>query len=213
MNTYAQLNDMMRLLGNLIRIGTVSAIDLEKGRCRVATGENITTWLPWMTSRAGRTRSWWAPSIDEQVILLSLGGELNTAFVLPAVFSDAFPAPSASPDAIHLAFPDGAVIEYEPQTGALLATGIKSATLNAADSVSVTAPLIHCVASTRITLDSPEVVCTNKLTTATLNVEQGGSLTGNMTHSGGNLTSNGVVLHTHRHSGVQTGGSQTGGPQ
>lgn len=213
MNTYAQLNDMMRLLHNIVRIGNVSAVDLDNARCRVATGDNTTAWLPWITSRAGRSRSWWAPSVGEQVLLLSMGGELNTAFVLPAIFSDANPAPSASAEAVHLSFPDGAVLEYEPANGALTVTGVKSAVINASEKVSVTAPEIACHASTRITLDTPEVVCTHKLTTGSLEVKQGGSMTGNLSHSGGSLTSNGIVLHTHRHSGVQTGGGQTGGPQ
>src|SRR5471032_1553647 len=165
MNTHTQLNDIMRLLNNLVRIGIVTAIDLENARCRVTTGNNITAWLPWMTSRAGRTRSWWAPSVGEQVLLLSMGGELTTAFVLPAIFSDANPAPSASADAVHLSFPDGAVIEYEPATSALTVTGVKTATLSAAEKVSVTAPEIACHASSRITLDTPEVVCAHKLTT------------------------------------------------
>src|SRR5471032_1098592 len=144
MNTYAQLNDMMRLLHNIVRIGNVSAVDLDNARCRVATGDNTTAWLPWLTSRAGGSRSWWAPSVGEQVLLLSMGGELNTAFVLPAIFSDANPAPSASADAVHLSFPDGAVIEYEPANGVLTASGIKSANITAADHISVTAPLIAC---------------------------------------------------------------------
>jgi len=213
MNTYAQLNDIMRLIHNIVRIGNVTAVDLDNARCRVGSGNNTTAWLPWITSRAGSTRCWWAPSVGEQVLLLSMGGELNTAFVLPAIFSDANPAPSASAEAVHLSFPDGAVIEYEPASGALTATGIKSATVNAAVRISVTAPEMTCHASTRITLETPEVVCTNKLITGSLEVKQGGSMTGNISHSGGSLTSNSIVLHTHRHSGVQTGGGQTGGPQ
>ncbi|PLR33179.1 phage baseplate assembly protein V [Chimaeribacter arupi] len=228
MNTHAQLSSLACTLGNLIRIGTVSEVDLTAARCRVTAGQNITIWLPWLTARAGRTRSWWAPSVGEQVLLLAIGGDLNTAFVLPAVFSDANPAPSASADAVHLAFPDGAMIEYEPETGALQVKGITSATVEAKEAVSVTAetitadarnsvtvtaPQIRCVASSRITLDSPEVVCTQKLTTATLAVQQGGTLTGNLTHSGGTLSSNGIALHSHRHGGVYPGGAQTGGPQ
>ena len=34
----------------------------------------------------------------------------------------------------------------------------------------------------------------------------------NHTHTGGNLSSNGKVLHTHTHTGVQSGGSNTGVP-
>lgn len=38
------------------------------------------------------------------------------------------------------------------------------------------------------------------------------TITGAITQAGGNLSSNGVVLHTHKHTGVQAGGSQTGTP-
>jgi phage baseplate assembly protein V len=213
MNKSTPNNDIPRLLRNLIRIGTVAEVDLETGTCRVNTGGNVTDWRHWLAPRAGRSRVWWSPSVGEQVLLFSFGGELDTAFVLPGIFSDDFPAPSASADAVHIAFPDGAVIEYEPETGALLATGIKSATVSASEKVAVTSPLVNIVATTRITLDSPEVVCTNKLTTGSLEVKKGGTMTGNVSHSGGSITSNGIVLHTHKHNGVQTGGGNTGAPQ
>ncbi len=35
-------HDILRLLRNLIRIGTVSAVDLDNGLCRVETGGNLT---------------------------------------------------------------------------------------------------------------------------------------------------------------------------
>ncbi|HGM5806928.1 TPA: phage baseplate assembly protein V [Serratia marcescens] len=204
--------DIQRLVRNLIRIGTVSELDLERGRCRIATGGNLTDWLNWLTGRAGDARSWWAPSIGEQVLVLSLGGELETAFVLPGVFSDAHPAPSASAQAAHIAFPDGAAIEYEPATGALKAVGIKSAAIEAAERITLTAPNITCIASGKITLDAPEVECTQLLTTGTIAIRQGGSMTGDLNHTGGSISSNGIVVHTHTHGGVQNGGGQTDKP-
>ena len=204
--------DIQRLVRNLIRIGTVSELDLERGRCRIATGGNLTDWLNWLTGRAGDARSWWAPSIGEQVLVLSLGGELETAFVLPGVFSDAHPAPSASAQAAHIAFPDGAVLEYEPATGALKAVGIKSATIEAAERITLTAPNITCIASGKITLDAPEVECTRQLTTGTIAIHQGGSTTGDLNHTGGSISSNGIVVHTHTHGGVQNGRGQTDKP-
>ncbi|EMF7564890.1 phage baseplate assembly protein V [Serratia marcescens] len=204
--------DIQRLVRNLIRIGTVSELDLERGRCRIATGGNLTDWLNWLTGRAGDARSWWAPSIGEQVLVLSLGGELETAFVLPGVFSDAHPAPSASAQAAHIAFPDGAVLEYEPATGALKAVGIKSATIEAAERITLTAPNITCIASGKITLDAPEVECTQQLTTGTIAIHQGGSMTGDLNHTGGSISSNGIVVHTHTHGGVQNGRGRTDKP-
>ncbi|CAI2070500.1 Phage P2 baseplate assembly protein gpV [Serratia quinivorans] len=204
-------SDILRLLRNLIRIGTVNAVDLKRGLCRVDTGGNLTDWLNWLTCRAGRTRVWWAPSEGEQVLVLALGGELDTAFVLPGIFSDTFPAPSESADAIHIAFPDGAALEYEPATGALSVTGIKTANVQASESITASTKVVM-VKADKITLDAPEVICTNKLTTGTLEVQKGGKMTGSIEHSGGSITSNGVVVHTHTHGGVQNGGGNTDKP-
>ena len=213
MNTLETFAELARAVRDLIRTGVVSEIDTEQALCRVQTGELMTDWLHWLTPRAGAARTWWAPSVGEQVLLLSLGGELDTAFVLPAIYSDDFPAPSVSAQAYHIQFPDGAVMDYEPETGALAVSGIKTATVAASTSVNVTAPNVTITATEKITLDTPEVVCTNKLITGSLEVKQGGSMTGNISHSGGSLSSNGIVLHTHQHGGVQTGGGNTGGPQ
>ncbi|RFU89048.1 phage baseplate assembly protein V [Citrobacter gillenii] len=206
------ITEIYRLLNNLIRTGTVLEVNLKDGLCRVQTGELQTTWLNWMTSRAGRSRTWWAPSVDEQVLLLSIAGDLTTAFVLPAIYSGDHPAPSASADALHITFPDGAVIEYEPKTSALTASGIKTAVVTASESITATVPVVLVKAETRITLDTPEVVCTNKLITGTLEVQKGGTMKGDISHSGGSLTSNGIQVDDHKHTGVKSGGENTGGP-
>jgi len=187
----SQIPEILRLLRNLIRIGTVSAVNLDDGLCRVDTGNNTSRWLHWLTARAGRTRSWNAPSVGEQVLVLCLGGELDTGFILPGVFSDEYPAPSASADALHWSFPDGVVIEYEPANGALKATGIQTATIQAA---------------VKILLDSPEVECSALLKTATLEVTQGSTMKGS-------FISNGITVDSHKHGGVKSGGDTSGGPQ
>lgn len=211
MNTLANIQELARALRNMIRTGVIVETDLETGRCRVQTGGIYTDWLQWLTHRAGRSRTWWAPSIGEQVLILAVGGELDTAFVLPGIFSDDHPAPSASADAWHVTFPDGAVIEYEPKTSALTASGMKTASVTASESITATAPVVLVKASTRITLDTPEVVCTSKLITATLEVQEGGKMSGNIAHTGGAFTSNGVQIDSHDHGNVQSGGSWTKG--
>lgn len=210
MNNLNSLQEIARAIRNLIRTGIVTDVDHDEGLCRVQTGGMQTTWLNWLTCRAGRSRVWWAPSVGEQVLLLAIGGELDTAFVLPGIFSDDHPAPSASPDALHVTFPDGAVIEYEPEISALTVSGIKTANVTASDSITATVPVVLVKASTRITLDTPEVVCTNKLTTGTLEVQKGGTMSGNIEHTGGSLSSNGKVLHLHKHPGDS--GGTTGAP-
>ncbi|MCS2172361.1 phage baseplate assembly protein V [Scandinavium sp. TWS1a] len=211
MNTLTSIQDIARAIRNLIRTGVVTAVDLDEGLCRVQTGGIQTTWLNWLTSRAGRSRTWWAPSVGEQVLILAVGGELDTAFVLPAIFSDDHPAPSVSADAFHIAFPDGAVIEYEPDSGALSVTGITTAEVTASKSITATVPVVMIKADTRVTLDTPEVVCTNKLITGTLEVQKGGKMSGDIEHAGGKFTSNGVQVDDHDHGGVERGNSRTEG--
>lgn len=107
MNTLANIQELARALRNMIRTGIIVETDLNAGRCRVQTGGMCTDWLQWLTHRAGRSRTWWAPSVGEQVLILAVGGELDTAFVLPGIYSGDNPAPSASADALHIRFPDG----------------------------------------------------------------------------------------------------------
>ncbi|HED2524005.1 TPA: phage baseplate assembly protein V [Klebsiella aerogenes] len=211
MNTLNNIQELARAIRNLIRSGVVTEVDTVLGLCRVQSGGIQTTWLNWLTTRAGRSRTWWAPSLGEQVLLLAIGGERDTAFVLPGIFSDDNPAPSASADAWHVAFPDGAVIEYEPETSALTVSGIKTANVTASGSITVTVPVVLVKAETRITLDTPEVVCTNKLTTGTLEVQKGGTMLGNIEHTGGRFTSNGVQADDHDHGGVKRGDERTVG--
>ncbi|HGN1704805.1 TPA: phage baseplate assembly protein V [Providencia rettgeri] len=204
--------EIRRLINNLIRVGVVIAVDAKKG-CRVQTGDLETNWLNWITLRAGSTRTMNAPSVGEQVIILAIGGELTTAFVLTGIFSNEYAEPTSSLTADHRTYSDGAIIEYEPATGALKATGIKTATIEAREQVSATTKVVVVNASKQINLTTPTVICSENLTCATLNVTEGGEMTGNFTHTGGAIKSNGITLHDHTHDGVRSGGESTGKPQ
>lgn len=205
------LNELERLISNLLRVGVVEEVNTKKMVCRVRTGDILTDWIRWVADRAGAGRSWWAPVAGEQVIIGAVNGELTTAFVLCSLYSDKNSAPSHSAQAMHKTFSDGAVIEYEPETGELTVTGIQKATVNAAQKIDATAPEVTVTASTQINFNTPKVVCSDNLTCATLNVEKGGEMTGNITHKDGQFSSNGVVVDNHSHGGVERGGSWTDG--
>ncbi|HAX2507612.1 TPA: phage baseplate assembly protein V [Escherichia coli] len=132
-----QLTEIMRLITNLIRTGVVTEVDRENWLCRVKTGELETNWISWLTLRAGNARTWWRPSEGEQVVLLSLGGNLETAFALPAIYSNQFAPPSTSADACVTEHPDGGWFEYEPATGRWYVRGIKSMVIEAADNITM----------------------------------------------------------------------------
>ena len=135
-----KLTEIMRLITNLIRTGIVSEVDPVNWLCRVKTGDLETNWINWLTLRAGNTRTWWQPTVGEQVVLLSLGGNLETAFALPAIYSEAFPPPDYSEDGTTTVFKDGGWFQYEPETGQLLIKNIKSVRIEAADGIQLIPP-------------------------------------------------------------------------
>lgn len=191
-----EIAELIRLLENIVRTGTVTEIDEEKWRVRVQSGGLETTWLRWNAQRAGAFKVWVPPSIGEQVWFLSLGGNTDVAFIGGSLYSEDNPAPGASRNEMVVTAPDGARFRYDAEASALQVTGIKSATIEA---------------SVKVTLDTPEVECTNLLTTKNLNVTEGGEMYGDVTHTGGAFTSNGVQVDDHDHGAVERGGSWTEG--
>jgi len=188
-----KLTEIMRLITNLIRTGTVSDVDTVNWLCRVKTGDLETNWINWLTCRAGKTRTWWQPSIGEQVVLLSLGGNLETAFALPAIYSDAFPPPDYSENGSTTVFSDGGWFQYEPDTGQLLIKNIKSVRIEAANGIQLITDQLGVDAS-RTLINSQTV------------------MNGDVTQGGGKMSSNGVVADAHAHDGVKSGGDMSGGP-
>ena len=92
--------DHARRLENLIRSGTISAIDYGKAgssppRVRVKSGGLETDWLPWGALRAGKTRKWSPAYLGEQVGLIAPDGDTTKAMLLPGGFyQDSHDAPS-----------------------------------------------------------------------------------------------------------------------
>ncbi|MCI4217766.1 phage baseplate assembly protein V [Dickeya dianthicola] len=190
--------ELMRLLENLLRVGIVTAVDPESWRVRVKSGELLTDWLRWNTPRAGAFNVWFPPAVGEQVLLGCLGGNPETAVIIGSLFSEAHPAPGNSLKEMVITAPDGARFRYDAAAGALEATGMKTA---------------NVVASVSVTLNTPVVECTQHLKARTVEITHGGTLAGNVAHSGGAMTSNGVQVDNHRHGGIQPGGSWTSGTQ
>ncbi|EMK0304276.1 TPA: phage baseplate assembly protein V [Klebsiella quasipneumoniae subsp. similipneumoniae] len=188
--------ELLRLLENIVRTGTVTEIDEEKWRVRVQSGGLDSNWLRWTAQRAGAFKVWVPPSVGEQVWFLCLGGNTDVAFIGGSLYSDDNPAPGASRSEMVVTAPDGATFRYDAEGGALQVKGIKSAVVEA---------------SVKITLDTPEVECKNLLKTKNLSVTEGGEMRGDITHTGGAFTSNGVQVDDHDHGAVERGGSWTEG--
>lgn len=202
--------ELSRLLENLIRVGTIHSVDHAKKRVRVQSGRLVTGWLRWMERRAGETTTWDPPTVGEQCVILSPSGVPEQGMVIYGVPSDEIDTPSHNPVEHVIRFQDGATFTYDHAASRLTVTGINTFLVQAADSG---------------VFDCPDVTFTGQVKVEDLltylnglrgngGVSGNGSqITGNMTHVDGDLSSNGIVLHTHTHGGVQPGGGSTGQPQ
>lgn len=114
-------SELLRLILNLIRFGSIAEVDCGTQRVRVNVGENLTDWRPWLTLRAGDAQTWWPPSVGEQVIVLSPEGDFNQCVVMPAIYSDSAQPPSTNPAHHTTNYSDGAVIQYDSDAHALTA--------------------------------------------------------------------------------------------
>ncbi|SFT96147.1 phage baseplate assembly protein V [Halomonas saccharevitans] len=206
--------ELLRLIHNLVRLGTVAEVDHARARVRVATGEITTAWLPWLEARAGTTRTWSPPTVGEQVVVFAPGGDMVSAVVLAGLYRTQHPAPSGSADVFHAVMPDGAVLEYDHAASHLQATLPGSATLAAQGDVTVTTPAaLTATAGGGATLNADTVI--NGNLTLNGNFSQPGGQTatiaGDVAFTGA-VTSDGKdISASHQHSGVQPGSGNTGG--
>jgi phage baseplate assembly protein V len=184
--------DFARLIGDVIRVGSVASVDRASATCTVRIGDLLTDDVPWLAFRAGGTKCWSPPAIGEQGLLLCPEGDTAAGVFLAGMTSDANPAPSAADKVDLLRFVDGAEIRYDAAAHLLVAK------LPAGGRAELDAPA-------GIRLVGPvEIVGT--LTTSD-DVAIGGKAVAQ-----GDVTGAGISLKDHIHPGVQPGGGKSLAP-
>ena len=184
-----QRADLLRRLENLIRLGTVAEVDYPNARVRVTVSELRTDWLPWLTRRAGGDRDWWAPEVDEQVLVLAISADPAQSVVLPAVYQDAFPPPETDPDIRRILVADGADMSYN-RSGHLLQICLPDGGW-----------IRLCV--DKVVVENGDVIVNN----GSVFVNNGSVLVDN-----GDVIADGISLKTHVHTGVKSGSELSGPP-
>ena len=189
MNDFAALS---RMLENLIRFGVIAAVQMEPPRVQVKTGTLTTAWLPWLALRAGSDREWDPPTVDEQVILFSPSGQLANGVVITGLPSDHSPANGNRAGLHRRTYADGTVIEYDSVAHHLNATLADGGTTNL-----ISKGGINLVGN--ITHQGDYIQKGNQMVTGKVTVSI-------------DVVAAGVSLVKHPHTGVKSGGDQSGGP-
>ncbi len=106
-----RLSALERRVNALFRVGVAAEVTLDPYRVRLDIGpgedgeEVLTDPLPVLVPAAGGIRIWSPVAVGERCAMLSPGGEDFSAFVLPALYSDAFGAPDATARAMTIVSP------------------------------------------------------------------------------------------------------------
>lgn len=220
----ARLGELERRVANMIRPGTVVEADYKLARVRVALGKNKTGWLPWSTGRAGGDVTWHAPEVGEQVVVISPSGTMESGFVIAGgVYKEDIPANADSPEISRATFKDGAVYEYDREKHErLIKLPEGKSTVQVRENV--VAELTEEKITHRVGDNAKAEITSSslKLTIGSSSIELTASgisiigaavtIQGPVTQTGGNLTSDGIGLQTHKHGGVTSGVQVTATP-
>ncbi|OOF70661.1 baseplate assembly protein [Rodentibacter caecimuris] len=177
-----------RRLDNLIRFGTIDEVDYTTARVRVKSGQILTDFLPFITLRAGTTKTWSPPTVGEQCVILAASGEFTTACVLVGLYTQN--SPSHSPDLHIIQFADDATIEYNQVSGRLNVVGIKSAFINASEQIDIFCPTVNIKGNVNINGS----LSTSGTSTTKGNISTQGSVT-----ASGDIKGGSISLQNHKH--------------
>lgn len=161
----------------VFKIGVVSEIDPGSCSARVRFDDLDgleSMFLPVGVSKSLKDKSYWMPDVGEHVACL-LDANAETGVILCAIYSDEDEPPVSSADKRHVRFLDGGTFEYDRSSGTLTIVTTGPVNITAGGPVTVTAP--------RVTVDSPETICTGDLL-----------VQGKLTYQGGMAGTGGAVI-------------------
>lgn len=116
------MDQLLSLLKNLIRVGRVSSVYPERCTARVVFDDRddlVSYELTPLGRGSYRTKDYWMPDLDEQVLCLFLPNGNAEGFILGTRFNDEDKPPVEEKEKRHLRFADGTFIEYDQKTHTL----------------------------------------------------------------------------------------------
>lgn len=129
-----------RLLRGMVRIGTVSSVNVENNTARVKFDDKDGTVSPELHilhRYSGKNRDYWVPDIEDQVVCIFANNDKNfsTGWILGSYFDEKHPPQVQSLDIMRLDFADGSYMEYDRGTHAL--------TINVVGKIKINGATIH----------------------------------------------------------------------
>jgi phage baseplate assembly protein V len=140
--------DINRRIENVLRLGTIHAVDHDARTLRVKSGDLVTDWLPWPAD-IGRNYKRWRPlRVGTQVILGSVSGQCEQALIIGMLYTQALDTPSTDDGTDIIEFDDGSIVEHNT-------SGMK---VHSAGTLNITAAgTINITSGSAINLNAPSI--------------------------------------------------------
>lgn len=166
---------------SLIREGIVVSTGASTARVKFEAMDGLVSHdLPVLCSRTGKDKSLTLPDIGEMVVCVFTDMSGVDGYIIGSHYNESDPAPTGASQGktFHYTAADGAVIEYDRDSGVLTASGIKSAMI---------------VATNDITLKAAKIILDGSVTM------KGNALAEGNFHTKGKLTDDGGNSNNHSH--------------
>ena len=173
--------------------GVVAELDEAAARVRVDCDGLRTDWIPWLAERAGPgVRTWSAPEVGEQVVVVSPCGDPAQGVVIGSVYQEDHDAPASVKTTHRTEYADGTVVEYDRETTTLTVdVGTGNVIVNCANA--------NVNATEKVTIDAPDTEITGNLKVGK-KIEAGEGIT-----TPADVKAGAIGLKTHKHPTAATG--------
>lgn len=115
-----RMGEIARLIGNLVRVATLTEIDFQNKKVKAVDGELTFGWLDWPCEVGRNFRRWRPLRTGTQVVIVSPGGDTTQGKIVEMLYTESLPAPSDDEAVDLIQFNDGALVEYNSATGDML---------------------------------------------------------------------------------------------
>ncbi|SDF04928.1 phage baseplate assembly protein V [Rhodospira trueperi] len=104
--------DLHRRAGNMLRAGTIAAVDHDRARVCVRLAGRLTGWLPWPAEVGRNFRAWRPLRVGQPVMVAAPSGDPANGQIVQTLYSAALPPPDTDPQADAVHYEDGTVHRY-----------------------------------------------------------------------------------------------------
>lgn len=108
-----RVRELERRMVRLVQVGTVVDVDYPGQRVQVRIGERDSAWLRFTTRRAGEDRTWWPPTVGEQVLVFAPNGDAVAAVAGDSLYQQDYDAPADAGTIRRTVMGDGASFTYD----------------------------------------------------------------------------------------------------